>query len=69
MRGPGEFLGTRQSGFSDLEIASLTNLRLLETAREAARRFFERDPELTRPEHQLLAQKVTEVERRGGEVS
>lgn len=69
MRGPGEFLGTRQSGFSDLEIASLTNLRLLETVREAARSFFERDSELTRPEHHLLAQKVAEVERGGREVS
>jgi ATP-dependent DNA helicase RecG len=69
MRGPGEFLGTRQSGFSELEVASLADLRLLETAREAARRFFERDPDLTRAEHQLLAQKVAQVERGGGEVS
>jgi ATP-dependent DNA helicase RecG len=69
MRGPGEFLGTRQSGLSGFRMASLGNLRLLETAREAARRFFESDPELSHPDHRLLARKVEAVEGENGEVS
>ncbi len=58
MRGPGEFLGTRQSGFPDLKLASVTDLQLIEAAREAARRFFETDPELTNPDNRLLARRV-----------
>ncbi len=69
MRGPGEFLGTRQSGFPELKVASLADLRLLETAREAAHRFFADDPELSDPEHHLLARRVAEVWQGEGEVS
>ncbi len=69
LRGPGEFLGTRQSGFPDLKTASLTDLRLLEEVREAARRFFESDPELSRPEHRLLARRVADMWKGEGEVS
>ena len=58
MRGPGEFLGIRQSGFPDLKLASVTDLKLIETAREAARRFFETDPELEHPDNRLLARQV-----------
>ena len=58
MRGPGEFLGARQSGFLDLKLASVTDLRLVEAAREAARRFFETDPELADPDNRLLARRV-----------
>jgi len=58
MRGPGEFLGTRQSGLPDLKLASVTDLKLIETAREAARRFFETDPELAQPDNRLLARQV-----------
>ncbi len=55
-RGPGDFLGTRQSGFTDLRLASLTDVRLIEKAREAAEKFFELDPEMAKPEHQALIQ-------------
>jgi ATP-dependent DNA helicase RecG len=58
MRGPGEFLGTRQSGFPDLKLARVTDLKLIEAAREAARRFFETDPELAHPDNRLLARQV-----------
>ncbi len=60
MRGPGEFLGTRQSGFPDLKLASVTDLRLVEAAREAASRFFETDPELADPDNRLLARRVAQ---------
>jgi ATP-dependent DNA helicase RecG len=69
MRGPGEFLGTRQSGFPDLKLASVTDLELIEAARKAARRFFETDPELSQPDSRLLARRVAEFWKGEGEVS
>jgi ATP-dependent DNA helicase RecG len=54
-RGPGEFLGTRQSCFSGLRLASLTDIHLIDLARRHAQALFAIDPELTRPEHQALS--------------
>ncbi len=54
-RGPGEFLGSRQSGFADLRMARLTDIRLIEKARRQAEKLFETDPELSSPEHALLS--------------
>ncbi len=46
-RGPGEFLGTRQSGYaSGLRMASITDVKLIEKARGEAQKLFERDPYL-----------------------
>ena len=53
-RGPGDFLGTRQSGFADLRMASLTDIRMIEIARKAAQTLFEEDPNLAQPENQYL---------------
>jgi len=65
MRGPGEFLGVRQSGYPDaflsMDLARITDLQLVEAAREAARRFFKTDPELADPAHQLLAQRLQQA--------
>ncbi|HVN56230.1 MAG TPA: ATP-dependent DNA helicase RecG [Anaerolineaceae bacterium] len=55
-RGPGEFLGTRQSGYSELRLANLTNVRLIEKARNLAQEFYQLDPTMTRPEHGSLEQ-------------
>ncbi|MGA2111305.1 MAG: ATP-dependent DNA helicase RecG [Anaerolineales bacterium] len=69
-RGPGEFLGTRQSGFADLRMAKLTDLHLVELARSAAQQVFREDPELRRPEHQLMAERLAALWKPGqGEVS
>jgi ATP-dependent DNA helicase RecG len=57
-RGPGDFLGTRQAGFTELRMASLTDVRLIEKAREQAQILFKNDPELTAPEHKLLVDKL-----------
>ncbi len=54
-RGPGEFLGTRQSGYSELQLANLTDIHLIEKARRQAHWLFEQDPDLQRPAHKLLA--------------
>jgi ATP-dependent DNA helicase RecG len=56
-RGPGEFLGTRQSGYaSGLRMASLTDVKLIEKARLQAQKLFEEDSNLQMPEHTLLAE-------------
>ena len=54
LRGPGDFLGTRQSGFSGIRLASLTNIGLIERARKRALALFNIDPNLTKPEHLAL---------------
>ncbi len=55
-RGPGDFLGTRQSGYTqNLRLASLTDVQLIEKAQHFARLLFEKDPDLALPEHQTLA--------------
>lgn len=57
-RGPGDFLGTRQAGFADLRMASLTDVRLIEKARKHAQEIFERDPDLSTPENIELEKMV-----------
>jgi ATP-dependent DNA helicase RecG len=59
-RGPGEFLGTRQSGYAELRLARLTDLPLIEKARRVAAEILERDPELGLPEHGVLAERWAE---------
>ena len=61
LRGPGEFFGTRQSGLPDLKMARLTDVSLLEIARNEATRLFKEDPDLARPENQLLAAELAKV--------
>jgi len=60
MRGPGEFFGTRQSGLPPLKLAELGDLLTLVKAREEAQLLVDRDPQLARPEHHALAQKLNE---------
>jgi ATP-dependent DNA helicase RecG len=58
-RGPGEFLGTRQSGYaSGLRMASLTDVPLIEKARAQAEQLFVIDPDLSKPEDALLAESL-----------
>jgi ATP-dependent DNA helicase RecG len=69
MRGPGDFIGTRQSGLPDLKLASVTDLQLVEAAREAARRFFKTDPELADPDNRLLSRQLARFWEGKGEFS
>jgi ATP-dependent DNA helicase RecG len=54
-RGPGDFLGTRQSGYADLRMAKLTDVRLIESARRHAQTVFETDPGLQNTDNKRLA--------------
>jgi ATP-dependent DNA helicase RecG len=58
LRGPGDFLGTRQHGLPPLRLAQLGDVVALDLAREAALKLMARDPELVEPEHRLLAQSL-----------
>ena len=63
LRGPGQVLGTRQSGLPDLALASLTeDGTVLEEARDVARMITAADPELL--QHQGLAHALAEQRRR-----
>jgi ATP-dependent DNA helicase RecG len=58
-RGPGEFLGTRQAGYaSTLKMASLSDVALIEKAREQAQKLFAADPELSAEEHARIKEAV-----------
>jgi ATP-dependent DNA helicase RecG len=69
LRGPGEFFGIRQSGLPDLRMARLSDVALLEMARNEAIRLFQEDPTLEKPEHRLLTREMAWVWQQGGEWS
>jgi ATP-dependent DNA helicase RecG len=59
LRGPGDIMGTQQSGALDLKIADLSkDGPLVALAREKARQILTEDPRLERPEHFLLKKEV-----------
>jgi ATP-dependent DNA helicase RecG len=69
-RGPGEFLGTRQAGFTELQMATLTNVHLIEKARQLAQLLFTQDPELNQPQNQPLKAEMSHFWGNGrGDVS
>ena len=61
IRGPGEFLGDKQTGIPDLAMRSLTNFELVRSAREAARTIIEADLELVK--NPFLKERVESFER------
>jgi ATP-dependent DNA helicase RecG len=69
MRGPGEFFGTRQSGLPDLRMAKISDVALLELARNEAIKLFQIDSGMERAEHKLLAQEMARVWTDAGEWS
>jgi ATP-dependent DNA helicase RecG len=60
LRGPGDFLGTRQAGLPELRVADiLRDGRILEEARQEAFALVERDPHLSLPDNVRLRQELT----------
>ena len=55
IRGPGDFLGTRQSGLPDFRIANFVeDISILNTARMEAFNLIKEDPQLENEEHKVL---------------
>lgn len=55
IRGPGEMLGTRQSGIPEFHVMNLVrDAPALEQARQEVFTLMEQDPQLSQPDHQLL---------------
>ena len=69
-RGPGDFLGTRQAGYSELRMASLTDIHLIEKARTQAQAVFAVDPGLQSAEYNPLLQMLNRFWHEGqGDIS
>ena len=59
LRGPGDLMGTQQSGILELKIADLSkDGEIVNSARETAKQLIENDPDLLLPAHQKLREKV-----------
>jgi ATP-dependent DNA helicase RecG len=64
LRGPGDLMGTQQSGALDLLIADLAkDGHLLEQAREAATSVLKDDPDLIKPENRMIKIQVESVKK------
>jgi ATP-dependent DNA helicase RecG len=61
LRGPGEFLGEAQSGFSDMMVRALKNPEVVKESREAAAGVLQKDPHLLRTP--VLKDKLAEFEK------
>jgi len=62
MRGPGEFMGTRQSGLPGFKMANLVrDISILQEAREAAFEVLRKDSQLKYAENQSLREELTKT--------
>jgi ATP-dependent DNA helicase RecG len=62
LRGPGDFAGTKQWGLPDFAMRNLTNIQLVEQAREAAKAILEKD--ITLKNYPLLREKVQDFRQK-----
>jgi ATP-dependent DNA helicase RecG len=64
LRGPGDLMGTQQSGALDLLIADLgKDTAILEKARASAQAILESDPELSLPQHQRIKTQIDSLRK------
>ena len=69
LRGPGDFFGSRQHGLPQLGIADLAgDMRVLKEAQGAAEELLAADPELCRPEHRPLLERVRQLFSQQGDM-
>ncbi len=62
LRGPGDLMGTQQSGVLDLKISNLArDGQIVTLAREAAKKLLEEDPQLLLPVHQSLKEAIRTI--------
>ena len=61
LRGPGDFLGTRQSGLPDMRVASIIDTATASKARREADRMLDSDPGMDEPEHAALGRRLKEL--------
>lgn len=61
LRGPGEFIGTAQSGIPDVAMSSLTDLELIKNTRTEARELLKTNPLLS--DHPLLLSRLSEMQK------
>ncbi len=62
LRGPGDLMGTQQSGVLDLKISNLArDGQIVTLAREAAKKLLEEDPQLVLPAHQPLKEAIRTI--------
>ena len=62
LRGPGDFFGSRQHGLPEMHIADLCgDVRILDTAQNAAKELLACDPSLSQPEHLALKARVAQL--------
>ncbi|WP_106132348.1 ATP-dependent DNA helicase RecG [Mongoliibacter ruber] len=59
LRGPGDLMGTQQSGIADLMIADLSkDASILTLARDAAELLLQNDPDLSAPENSMVLRQI-----------
>ncbi len=58
LRGPGDFIGVRQSGMPELRMADLNDTKLIEESRNLAAKLWASDPYLRKPEHWPLRERM-----------
>ncbi len=63
LRGPGDYLGTRQSGIPLFKIAKLTDQEIAASARGESETILRGDPMLEKPEHRLLGERLAVYEK------
>jgi ATP-dependent DNA helicase RecG len=64
LRGPGDLMGTQQSGALDLLIADLSkDAEALKQAREAAIELLENDPQLSKPENKMVLLQIQSLRK------
>ena len=59
LRGPGDYMGTRQSGLPEFRVARVTDHDILSLARREAAALLDMDPELSREENSSLSEQLT----------